>query len=284
MGIDVYQIVTDRILEQLDKGIVPWRKTWNGNDLPMNYVTRKYYRGINRILLPLPGEYLSFKQCKDLGGHVRKGEKGHIIAFYKPMEVEDKDTNEKKMIPFLKYSTVFHLSQTEGIQSKLEQEQDIDTDPIAEAEAIIAGYINRSGITVNHVSGSDSAYYQPSTDTATLPVIKQFNNPEAYYGVAFHEYSHSTGHKYRLNRITDNAAFGSENYSKEELVAEISSCMIMNIAGLEIPETFENSCSYIARWSKRVKEDRKLIVQASSKAQLSADMILGVNGGDESSE
>ena len=111
---DVYAIVTERIIKQLEKGVVPWRKPWRGNPA-MNYVTRKPYRGINPMLLPYGGEYLTFLQARNLGGNVRKGEKSSMVVFFKPLEVDDNKTGEKRTIPLLKYSNVFHLSQIEGI-------------------------------------------------------------------------------------------------------------------------------------------------------------------------
>jgi len=111
MGVNVYELVTQRILEQLEKGVIPWRKPWKGN-AAINYITRRAYRGINILLLPLPGEYMSFKQAKELGGNVRGGEKGHIICFYKLLEVTDKESGEVKQIPFLKYSRSEELFST----------------------------------------------------------------------------------------------------------------------------------------------------------------------------
>jgi antirestriction protein ArdC len=276
MSINIYELVTERILAQLEKGVIPWRKTWQGS-VPINYVTRKPYRGINTLLLPNGGEYLSYLQAKEAGGNVKKGEKAHIIVFYKPLEVEDRDTGEKKEIPFLKYSNVFHISQCEGIESKLEPiNTNSDIEPIDTAQSIINAYIDHSGVKLNHIEGSDRAFYQPSTDNITLPVIGQFDSAEEYYSTAFHEAAHSTGHKSRLDRITEPAAFGSQSYSREELTAEISACILMNIAGIEIPATFENSAAYIKGWSAKLKEDIKAILNASSQAQKATDLILGI--------
>jgi antirestriction protein ArdC len=276
MSAEVYEMVTNRILERLEKGVIPWRKTWNGSE-PRNYVTQKPYRGVNTLLLPYGGEYLTFLQVKEAGGKVKKGEKSHIIVFYKPLEIKDENTGEDKTIPYLKYSNVFHISQCEGITSKLQPIiTNNDIEPIQTAQDIINAYIDRSGVTLNHIEGSNQAFYRPSTDTITLPTIGQFESSEEYYSTAFHEAAHSTGHKSRLNRITETAAFGSEKYSREELTAEITACMLMNIAGIEIQETFENSAAYIKGWSKKLKEDIKAILNASSQAQKATDLILGI--------
>ena len=274
--LDVYSLVTSRIIEQLEKGIIPWRKPWRGNPA-MNYVTRKPYRGINPMILPHGGEYLSFFQAKELGGYVKKGEKGNMVVFFKPLEVEDEQTGNKKNIPLLKYSTVFHLSQIEGIPTKLPPVALSDIQPIETAQKVIDEYAARSGVHIEHIIGSDTAYYQPSTDTITLPEIGQFTSANDYYSVTFHEAAHSTGHDKRLNRNIGTSTFGSQKYSQEELVAEIAAAMLMNEAGIEIAQTFENSAGYIKSWLTKLQDDKKMIVTASSAAQKAADLILNKN-------
>lgn len=272
---NIYEEVTNRILKQLEAGIIPWRKPWQGSQ-PINYVTRKPYHGVNLLLLDKGGEYLTFLQAKQAGGHVKKGEKSSLIVFFKFIEKENED-GETETKPFLQYSNVFHISQCENVESKLTPiEADENIKPIETAQNILNGYLNRCGVKFENVTGSNRAFYSPANDKITMPVIGQFTSPEEYYSVVYHEASHSTGHATRLNRITDNAAFGSETYSKEELVAEISAAMVMNIAGLEIPQTFENSVAYIQSWSKKLRSDKNLIVAASGKAQKAADLILNV--------
>ena len=276
MSLNIYQLVTDRIIAQLENNIIPWHRPWHGSE-PINYVTRKAYRGINTLLLERGGEYLTFKQCKDAGGSVHKGEKSSIIVFYKPIDHEDPDTGEIRKIPYLKYSNVFHLSQCSGIESKLEPiKTDTEIEPIQAAQTVFDDYITRSGVTVNHIEGSNSASYSPSADSITLPVIGQFESSQEYYSTAYHEAAHSTGHQSRLDRLTKTAAFGSGEYSKEELIAEIASAMVMNSCGAEIEQTFQNSAAYIAAWLRKLREDNKIIVTASSAAQKAADLILGV--------
>jgi antirestriction protein ArdC len=272
---NIYQAVTDRILAQLEQGVIPWRKTWKGSE-PLNYVSRRQYRGINLLLLPYGGEYLTFKQAKESGGYIKKGEKSHMVVYFNFTE-KTNENGEVENIPFLKYSNVFHISQCEDITSKLEPiDTSRDIEPIQQAQDILYGYITRSGVTLNHVKGSNRAYYKPATDTITMPIIGQFETAEEYYATVFHEAAHSTGHKNRLDRITNHAAFGTGEYSREELVAEISAAMIMSFAGIELPQTFENSVAYISSWSKKLREDTKAIVTASGKAQKATDLILGV--------
>ena len=251
----------------------------------MNYITRKPYRGINPMLLPFGGEYVTFLQAKQLGGHVKKGEKGSMIVFYSTREVEDPDDDKKKDIPFLKYSVVFHLSQVEGIPSKLLPVIIDETiKPIEAAKKIMDGYIERSGVKIKHVLGNDRAYYQPSNDTITLPEMGQFENANIYYSTIFHEAAHSTGHSTRLNRDIGTSSFGSEKYSREELIAEISAANLMNETGIEIAETFENSASYLNSWLGKFKHDNKMILFSSGAAQKATDMILGLDASKDDSE
>ena len=278
---DVYGIVTEKILKALEEGTVPWQKPWIGSEKAVNYVTRKPYKGINTLLLDQPGEYLTFKQCTTLGGKVKKGEKAQMIVFFTFSEHKEKDANGEDNItkfPVLKYYNVFHLSQCEGIESKLEPPSP-EADPLAEGENIINEYVTRSGVGFEAVKGSDRAFYRPSEDRVVVPHISQYKLVEEYYSTTFHELTHSTGHSSRLKRFGEKndgvAAFGDEVYSKEELIAEIGSSMLMSIAGIERPETFQNSASYLQSWLNVLKGDKRLIVTAANAAQKAVDLILG---------
>jgi len=271
MPVNVYELVTNRILAELEKGVIPWRKPWRGS-APINYISRKQYRGVNLLLLPHGGEYLTFKQCQECGGKIKKGEKSHVINFFKMIEHTDEETREVKEYPCLKYSNVFHISQCEGIVSKLEVVQEVD--PVEAAQDIIKSYVSCSGVNFVHVIGSDRACYSPSLDKIVMPAMSQFESSGEYYSAVFHEMAHSTGHENRLDRITNLARFGTGPYSKEELIAEVSSAMLMNIAGIEQSATFENSVAYIAGWSKMLQEDKKAIVNAAGQAQKVVDYIL----------
>jgi antirestriction protein ArdC len=276
-------MITDRIIEQLDKNVVAWRKSWTGG-VPVNYITQKPYQGINLLLLPYGGEWLSYKQAQEAGGSVRKGEKSSIIVFYKLLEktTADNGENEKtETIPLIRYSNVFHINQCENIKTKIKPIELNDINPIDEAENVLNNYIARSGVEYKTVVNSNEAFYRPSADQIIMPDIRQFNISEEYYSTAFHEAAHSTGHKSRLDRISKDASFGSKNYSKEELVAEISSAMVLNFLGVEIPQTFENSIAYIDGWRKKLKEDNKIILTASSLAQKATNLILGMTQGSQ---
>lgn len=275
----VYDYVTERILKMLESGTIPWHKPWLSNPA-INYVTRKPYRGINVFLLDKGGEYLSFKQIKASGGCIKKGAKAEMVVFYKIIDKKTNDAEENddsqgkdKKYFILRYYNVFHISDVEGIESKLEV---IKNNPIEEAEKIINGYNDCPPIKHNN---SNKAYYSPLYDYINTPEIACYPKVEEYYSVLFHEAAHSTGHISRLNRqgVSDTAAaFGSETYSKEELVAEFAAAMLCGIAGIE-NKTIENSAAYIKGWSKKIQEDKTLVVKAATQAQKACDYILSTN-------
>lgn len=274
---DIYQAVTDRIIEQLDNGVIPWHKPWSGiASGAYNTVSNKTYSLLNQMLLKHDGEYATYKQWSELGGQVRKDEESEIVVFWKMIPVEEKVDGEivKKTIPYLKYINVFHVSQVDGVQPK--DKKAVIHEPIKEAEKIIADYDARESITMEDVLGNN-AYYAPLRDYLCVPTKEQYSDINKYYGTKFHEMVHSTGHKSRLNRFDNNtkiAPFGSEDYSKEELVAEIGSASLMSLIGIETEKTFKNNVAYIQSWLKVLKNDKRMIVSASSRAQKAVEYIL----------
>ena len=281
MGKSVYEMVTDRIINQLEQGVIPWQKPWTGiRSGAYNRISKKSYSLLNQMLLQFDGEYATFKQWESLGGHVRKGEKSEIVVFWKiqPVEETKEDgTKEVKQIPLLRYFNVFHISQVDGVEP-LSKDELNDIEPIEKAENILHDYWNRENITVEHIAG-DRAYYSPSLDMIHLPLFEQFTDANEYYSTAFHESVHSTMKESRCNRAEDRrgklVAFGSNEYSKEELVAEIGSASLMNIIGIETKKSFRNSSAYIQGWLSKLRNDVKFIVSASSKAEKAVDYILG---------
>lgn len=274
--INIYELITNKIIEELEKGAIPWQKPWTGiQSGARSWVTGKAYSLINQFLLP-PGEYLTYQQAKNSGGQVRKGEKGHIVVFWKPLQIkeEDKEGNSTtKTIPFLRYYNVFEISQCDGLKHKW-QDKKRTNETVKTAENIINQYLNNNTqLKIIHQK-QDKAYYSPLKDEIHLPLLEQFNSTADYYNTKFRELVHSTGHKSRLNRIEKTASFGDKEYSKEELVAEIGAAMLMNITNTETPKNFKNSASYINGWLQVLKNDKKLIVSASSKAQKAIDYIL----------
>lgn len=270
--VDVYEMVTNRIIEELEKGVIPWRMPWV-NASAVNWLTQKPYRGINSMLLA-PGEYATFKQISEAGGKVKKGEQGHIVVFWKWLETKNEETEEIESIPFLKYYKVFNvLTQAEGIETK-RNVSTFEHDPIEGAEAIYKNFMNAPTYSFN----SGKATYTPSMDHINVPPMKDFPNVHEYYSTLFHEMVHSTGSKNRLARpgVTRSVvAFGDEVYSKEELIAEVGAAMLCSVAGID-NHTIENSASYLQSWLRALKEDKKLIVQASAQAQKAADYIQNI--------
>lgn len=281
MSINVYELVTNRIIEQLENNIVPWEKPWSSTlDCAFNRVSKKPYSILNQMLLKYNGEYATFKQWQELGGHIRKAEKSEIIVFWKMYPIKEKQddgTEIIKTIPLLKYINVFHISQVDGVEP-LKQKVTHDIEPIDKAEKILNDYWNRENITIEHVKG-DKAFYSPMFDKIQLPLFEQFKQSEEYYSTAFHESVHSTMKTSRCNRQEDRkgkvVSFGSEEYSKEELVAEVGSAQLMNIVGIETTKSFRNSTAYIQSWLKVLRNDNKFIVSASSKAEKAVNYILG---------
>lgn len=281
MSKSVYELVTERIIEQLENGVIPWERPWTGvKSGAFNRISKKSYSLLNQMLLKYDGEYATFKQWSDLGGHVRKGEKSEIIVFWKIQPIEEKQedgTKKVKQIPLLKYFNVFHISQVDGVEP-LPADDLNDIEPIEKAENILHDYWTREDITVEHIA-SNKAYYSPSCDLIHLPLFEQFKEANEYYSTAFHESVHSTMKESRCNRAEERkgklVAFGSEDYSKEELIAEIGSASLMNIIGIETKKSFRNSSAYIQNWLSVLRNDVKFIVSASSKAEKAVSYILG---------
>jgi len=275
----VYEIVTARILEQLERGVVPWRRPWSAQ-LPCNQVSGKAYRGLNTFLLGSQGYaskyWLTFNQANKLGGHIRKGEKSSLVTFWhvgQEKVVRTADGTDKKQTPFLlRYYAVFNVYQTEGIAEKLGLGKSAPVVPSIEAcEAIVAAMPNAP-----KREQSDRAWYRPASDTVGMPARALFNSSEEYYSTLFHEIVHSTGHASRIGRegIEQLNTFGSESYSREELIAEMGAAMMCGVTGIA-PATLENSAAYLKTWIERLKSDSRLLVSAASAAQKAADYILG---------
>lgn len=295
---DLYNEITNRIIEQLENGIIPWKKPWTGISTgAISYATGRPYSILNQMLLMEPGEYITFNQCKKAGGHVKKGAKAKYIVFWKVMPrakrnadgdaVLDDDGNPVvEGIPVLKTYCVFHINDCEGIEPKWNNMPARVADPDENAEKSFHDYIAREGIRFESEK-SDKAYYSPMLDVIHLPLRDQFANTAEYYGTAFHEATHSTGHRTRLNRFSADAAaaaFGSESYSKEELVAEIGSACILNELGLETESSFRNSSAYIQSWLRALKNDKRMIISAAARADKAARMILNIQDAENDAE
>lgn len=274
---DVYEMVTDRIIEQLEQGVIPWEKPWGGViDGAYNRISKRPYSLLNQMLLQHSGEYATFKQWSELGGHIRKGEKSEIVVFWKLQPYEDENADGEKIIkqiPLLRYYNVFHVSQVDGVEPK---EIDLNEfEPIEEAERIKTEYMTREHLKILEKL-TDKAFYSPAFDYIQVPCKEQYRNVEEFYSTLFHEMVHSTGYKTRLDRedVKDCMYFGSENYSKEELTAELGSAFLVNLLGIETKNSFRNSSAYIQGWLRKLRGDKKFIISASSKAEKAVKYIL----------
>lgn len=200
---------------------------------------------------------------------VRKGERGTKIILWRPFDGEDEDGNPVKRF-FITTHTIFNSEQTEGLTlPEIEETREVTENN--SAEAIIAGMTNAPSIAYD---GGNRAYYSPAEDGIHLPPRDAFQSDDEFYSTLFHELAHSTGHESRLSRHDGNHRFGSHNYGREELVAEMSSAMLCGTAGIEA--TIDNSAAYLQSWIKAIKEDTKAIVWAASRAEAAANYILGV--------
>ena len=272
---DIYAAVTDRIIAQMEQGVIPWKKPWVASGRAVSHSTGKPYSLLNQMLLGKPGEYVTFKQCQEAGGRVRKGEKAHMVVFWKWIEQEDEETGEKKEVPFLRYYNVFHIDQCEGVTAKHTHEVRFPdgAETLEAAQEVIYDYLSREGVKLTHSEG-DRAFYRPATDEVVLPIRKQFVSTAEYYSTVFHELTHSTGHEKRLNRLSKPSFFGTEDYSKEELVAEIGAATLVNHVGLETSTSLRNNAAYIQNWLKVLQDDKKFIVNAAGKAEKAVNLIL----------
>jgi antirestriction protein ArdC len=268
----VYQIVTEKIVAQLEKGVIPWSKPWVDNGKGgifrhQNFKTKHAYRGVNAILCSISGYscpyWLTYKQAAELGGQVKKGEKGTLITFWKIWEKEE----GKKGVPVFRYFTVFNLEQIEGIEWEMPEAEPI---PEGRASDILRDYLENEGPKLFH-DNQDRAFYRPATDEVWMPQPSQFNTEANYYQTLYHELAHSTGHESRLKRDSDHK-FGSSRYATEELVAEISAAMLMAESGQE--PLIDDSAAYIKTWLQRLSDDPKLVVVAASAAEKAVECIL----------
>jgi antirestriction protein ArdC len=280
---NVYEIITERILEKLEQGTIPWQRPWSAGGCPQNLVSGKEYRGVNVWLLGSQDfsspYWLTFKQAESLGGTVRKGEKGTPCIFWKFLARDTENTvtgeTETKQIPLIRFYNVFNVQQCDGISHKrleAQAEEPAPFNPIEAAEAIVTSYPDAPSISQD---GRGSAYYRPATDSIHMPERETFNSEAHFYATLFHEMTHSTGHESRLARpgVSNPIRYGSHQYSQEELVAEMGSSFLLAEAGIDSDSLTDNSAAYVASWLKALKNDPKLVVLAAAQAQKAVDHI-----------
>jgi antirestriction protein ArdC len=287
-SIDVYALITNRIIELLKAGTIPWRKPWTDAGLPKNLVSKRPYRGINVMLLNSMGFernfFLTWKQIQSMYASVKRGEKGTVIIFQKMVDVKKDGHPTGRKMSMLRYYTVFNVAQCNDIPRVFLPDVEANqNEPIWECERILEHMTDCPSI--HH--GGDEAYYLPSEDCINMPGINLFENIEAYYGILFHELIHSTGHEERVGRreVYENPAFGTDPYSMEELVAEMGACYLKSHAGLSI-EKLNNNAAYIQSWLKVLEGDNRLVIQAASRAQKAVEYVLNLvaktDGGEKS--
>lgn len=278
---NVYQIVTDRIIEELKKGYIPWQKPWMSMRLQSgayNRITKRPYSILNQLLLQHEGEYATIRQWNQLGGKIKKGSKAEIVVFWKLQEFQEEKENgevEEKKVPLLRYYRVFHISAVDGV-TPLSRPEPEEVLGIEAGDKVIREYADREHVLIRE-EYTDEAYYSPSRDQIVIPGKQQYKDIHEFYSTAFHEMVHSTGHKTRLDRDMSQNIFGSEGYSKEELIAEIGSAMLMCTVGIDTKQSFRNSAAYIQGWLRQIQQDERLVVSAAGKAEKAVKYILNIS-------
>lgn len=253
---EIYNQISEKIITKIKEGVLPWRKSWK-HGLPMNFISKRPYTGINFLALlindfPSP-YYLTFLQCKERNGLINSGSKGELIVYWSINDIALKD-EEVCRVPFIRYSHVFNLSQTNLFIDKA------DENKIVSCEELLSALTTQPVIKYN----ISKCYYSPIDDYISLPLITDFDSREEYYSSLFHEIIHWTGHTSRLDRHLDKA--------EEELVAEIGSSFICGLTGLTV-KTLNNQVSYIHGWLNNQDSNPSYIIQASQKAQKAVEFL-----------
>jgi antirestriction protein ArdC len=288
MKTDIYHKITDRIVAELEKGVKPWMKPWSAEHAA-GRITRPLrhngvaYQGINVIMLwsaamaegfaaPI---WMTFRQAKEMGAHLRKGEKGQLVVYADRIRRTETDEatgeEQERDIPFMKGYTVFNVEQIEGLPAQFYAPAAPRLDPverIAHADEFFAAL----GADIRH--GGNQAYYAMDEDRVQMPPFETFRDAESYYATLAHELTHWTRHPKRLDREFGRKRWGDEGYAMEELVAELGSAFLG--ADLDLtPEPREDHAAFIASWLKVLKNDKRAIFSAASHAQRAADFLHG---------
>jgi len=296
--LNIYEKINQQVIAGLKKSGMAWFKPWKSGqaNMPMNYATTNYYRGMNIFMLNAVmmntgwkhNQWMTYKQAQDKGGQVKTGEKSTMVYFFK-IGFKDNDTGNfyptRDDIPAganiretfaLRYYNVFNIAQTEGLEPiVVEAEDNPDNEPIEVAEKLTKGYLTREKI--KFTQDGSGAYYRPSEDQINMPPLDTFCDSDSYYKVLYHEMAHSTGHESRLKRATlmEFTKWGDETYAREELVAEISAMYLVGLQGLEPHDSVMNSQAYIKGWCKQLEDKPRECVTAMQQATKVVDFILG---------
>jgi len=290
---DVYERITNRIVADLEQGVRPWLKPWNAEHAA-GRITRplrhngKPYNGINVIMLwgeavscgyaaPI---WMTFRQAKELGGHVRKGEKGSLVVYADRIRKTEIDEatgeEEEREIPFMKAYSVFNIEQIEDLPAHFYTPAEPRLDPVQRIDRAEAFFAN-TGADIRH--GGNQAYYTITHDYVQMPPFETFRGAESFYQTLGHETVHWTRHSSRLDRDFGRKRWGDEGYAAEELVAELGAAFLC--ADLDLtPEPREDHAAYIASWVKVLKNDKRAIFTAAAHAQRAADFLHGLQAAD----
>lgn len=282
---DLYQEITNRMIAKLEAGTAPSVKGWNaGTGVPMNAVSNRPYSGINVLLFWLSADkgyksprYLTFKQAKEAGGTVRKGEHGTSVIFFKQLEIRDPDakpgeiSSKNRTIPLLRGYTVFNVNQCDGLPDRIKFGPGAGAVNPDTREELADAFIKATG--ADFREGAGRPCYVPSKDFITVPAWSDFHSMPEYYAAAFHELVHWTGAKARLDRDLK-SRFDKFEYAAEELVAELGAAFLCAEFGFD--NAHDNQAAYLANWLELLKSDKRAIFTAASKAQKAADYMRGL--------
>lgn len=280
----IYQEVTNRIIAELEEGRVPWVQPWEGAKvslgLPRNALTGRYYSGINILVLWCEviekgfasQHWLTFRQALEMGGNVRKGERGTTVCyadrFIPKVEIERaaEEGNDPRAIAFLKRFTVLNAAQCDGLPDRFS----VETEPMPEREIVPHAENLIAATGADFRVGGNRAYYVPSCDYIQVPPQPTFFDQINYYRTCFHELAHWTGAPHRLTRDLS-TAFGSNSYAREELIAEMASAFVCATLGI-VPTV--RHADYLGSWLEALREDSHAIFRAASQASKAAEFIL----------
>lgn len=296
MKSDVYTRITNQIIAELEQGVRPWMKPWDAAHIagPVSRPLRangKPYGGINIVMLWVSAMeqgftapiWMTFKQAKELGAHVKKGEKGTLVVYASTITREEQGEEgetQRRDIPFMKGYTVFNVEQIEGLPAHYHAKAEPRLNPqqrIDQAEAFFAAL----GADIRH--GGNAAYYSPTADYVQMPAFESFKSAESYYATRAHEMTHWTRHPSRLDRDFGRKRFGDAGYAMEELVAELGAAFLC--VDLELtPQIRDDHAPYIAGWLQALKHDKRAIFTAASHAQKAVDFLHGLRGSKEADE
>lgn len=267
---NIYESITNRVVEALENGTKTWKKPWVCSSLAYNIASRRNYSLLNQMLLKHTGKYATFRQWTGLGYQIKRGEVGEQVVFWKHLVVQDKENPELlKDIPMLKYYVVFHSSQLEHY---CDRKVKITDEEYPDAQTVFNKYVTAEKIPVEF--GGNKACYSVETDSIRLPKRTDFRSAGDFFSTAFHEAVHSTGSADRLNRNLVSFVDDVDAYSKEELIAEIGSSVLLATLGIDDAKVKTNSISYLVNWAAALRADKHLIVRATSKAEQAVKYIL----------